>query len=451
MDRRRFLTSSATATTAAAVTAQVARAAADSKRRVGLIGSGWYGKCDLLRLIQVDPDHVEVTSLCDVDRNMLGEAAEIVASRQKSGKKPRQYEDYRTMLAKEDLDLVLIATPDHWHCLPMIEACKAGADIYVQKPIGVDIVEGQSMVAAARKYGRVVQVGMQRRSTPHLIDAKRKFVDSGRLGKIGLAEVYCYYHMRAKGNPPVIPVPDHLNYDMWCGPAPKLGYTELKHPRRWRAFMEYSNGIMGDMCVHMLDTVRWMCGLGWPKTVSSSGGILIDTEAQATTPDTQLATFDFQEFPVVWQHRSYGRANDTEFPWGATIYGSEGTLKLSVQKYAFYDGKKQQPETQNHLSELDQYPEDRTEKELEKHVAPAIRGHMVDLLENIKTRGKPVADIMEGHISAGSCILANLSLQLGRSLTWDADNEQVVGDEEANRLLARPYRAPWVHPRPDTV
>ena len=453
MDRRRFLQATATATTAASVATQVARASvAGGKKRVGLIGSGWYGKCDLLRLIQVDPENIEVVSLCDVDRKMLSGAADIVAARQKSGKKPKQFEDYREMLDKRDLDIVLIATPDHWHCLPMIEACKAGADIYVQKPIGVDLVEGRSMVAAARKYDRVVQVGMQRRSTPHLIDAKRKVVDAGRLGKIGLAEVYCYYHMRARSNPPVVPVPDHLNYDMWCGPAPKLPYTELKHPRRWRSYMEYSNGIMGDMCVHMLDAVRWMCGLGWPKSVSSAGGILVDTDAQATTPDTQLATFDFEEFPVVWQHRAYGRANDTDFPWGATIYGSEGTLQLSVNKFAFFQGNNKEPTLyQDHLSELDKYPEDRTEKDLEKHVAPAIRGHMVDLLNNMKTRGKPVADIMEGHISAGSCILANMSLELGRSLTWDAEREQVVGDEAANQLLARAYRTPWVHPSPDTV
>ena len=160
---------------------------ADQKKRVGLIGSGWYGKVDLLRLIQVAP--VEVVSLCDVDKRMLAEAAEIVAERQLSKKKPRTYSDYREMLKEKDLDVVLIATPDHWHALPMIAAAQAGADIYVQKPIGVDVIECQAMVAAARKHGRVVQVGTQRRSTPHLFEARELIRKA--LGRIGLVETYC--------------------------------------------------------------------------------------------------------------------------------------------------------------------------------------------------------------------------------------------------------------------
>ena len=356
------------------------------------------------------------------------------------------------MLQDQEHDIVLIGTPDHWHALPAIEAMKAGADLYLQKPIGVDVVEGHAMLRAARKYGRVVQVGMQRRSTPHLMDAKREIIDSGKLGKIGLAEVYCYYHMRSRANPPVISVPDHFDYEMWAGPAPKIPYTTLIHPRKWRVFMEYSNGIMGDMCVHMLDTVRWLTGIGWPTSVSSTGGILVDTEARSNTPDTQSATFSFPEFPVVWQHRSYGRANDVDYPWGATIYGSKGTLKLSVQKYEFFEGNsKTAAIKQDYLSELDKYEEDRTEKDLEKHVAPAIRVHMKNLLDNIASRGRPTSDIEEGHISAASCILANMSMKLGRSLTWDPATHKVVGDDEANKLLARPYREPWVHPDPENV
>ncbi len=171
-----------------------------SKPRVGLIGCGWYGKCDLFRLIQVAP--VEVVSLCDVDKKMLAEAAEMVAARQASKKKPRTYGDYREMLKEKDLDIVLVGTPDHWHALPMIAAVEAGADVYVQKPISVDVVEGQAMVAAARKHKRVVQVGTQRRSTPHLVEARDRVIKEGKLGKVGLVEIYCYYHMRARDNPP---------------------------------------------------------------------------------------------------------------------------------------------------------------------------------------------------------------------------------------------------------
>jgi predicted dehydrogenase len=418
--------------------------AADRPPRVGLIGCGWYGKCDLLRLIQVAP--VEVVSLCDVDSNMLAEAADIVAGRQASKKKPRTHGDYREMLKEKDLDVVLIATPDHWHALPMIAAVEAGADVYVQKPISVDVVEGQAMVAAARKNKRVVQVGTQRRSTPHIIEARDTIVKEGKLGKVGLVEVYCYYHMRTRENPPDTDPPPNLNYQMWTGPAPLRPYNKLIHPRSWRAFMEYGNGIMGDMCIHMLDMVRWLLDLGWPKRIASTGGILVDKKSKANIPDTQTATFDFGDLTVAWEHRTWGHAPDPQYPWGATLYGDKGTLKVSVNSYDFIPFGNGKAVHRDVVMELDKYPEDRDEKDLERHVAPAIRVHMKDFLKAIAGRGKPVADIEEGHISTASCILANLALKLGRTLTWDHEKQQVVGDEEANKLLRRPYRAPWVHP-----
>lgn len=418
-------------------------------RRVGLIGSGWYGKIDLLRLIQVAP--VEVVSLCDVDSRMLEEAADIMAARQQSRRRPRTYKDYRELLAEKDLDVVIIATPDHWHALPMIDAVKSGVDVYVQKPISVDVVEGQAMLAAARKYGRVVQVGTQRRSTPHIIDAKNQAIGEGWLGKVAHVEIYCYYHMRPTENPPDTEPPAHLDYDFWTGPAPMRPYNSLVHPGRWRAFKEYGNGIVGDMCIHMLDMVRWMLGLGWPKRISSNGGILIQKDAKANVPDTQTAVFEFDEFPVVWQHRTWGTPADPDYPWGATIYGERGTLKVSVHSWDFIPVADGQPVHRDVVYELDEYPEDRTEKRLERHVAPAIRRHMEDFLAAIDSRGRPVADIEEGYISTTSCILANLALELGRTLEWDARSGRVAGDQEANSLLARPYRSPWVHPKPDSV
>src|SRR5438876_4148504 len=187
MNRRTFLQTSTTAALALSAIPSYAAELADQKKRVGLIGCGWYGKCDLLRLIQVAP--VEVVSLCDVDKRMLSEAADLVATRQLSKKKPRTYGDYREMLKARDLDIVLIDTPDHWHALPMIEAVRSGLDVWVQKPVSVDVVEAQSMLAAARKYKRVVQVGMQRRSTPHLVRARVRVVGEGRLGSPGLVEI----------------------------------------------------------------------------------------------------------------------------------------------------------------------------------------------------------------------------------------------------------------------
>jgi predicted dehydrogenase len=446
MHRRHFLNSaSAWALGSAAEAAQEA----GKGKRVGLIGCGWYGKCDLFRLIQVAP--VEVVSLCDVDKRILAQAADLTATRQASKKKPRTFSDYREMLKEKDLDLVLIATPDHWHALPMIEAVRAGADVYVQKPISVDIVEGQAMLAAARKYKRVVQVGTQRRSTPHLVEARDTILKEGRLGKIGLVEIYCYYHMRARTNPPDTQPPDYLDYEMWTGPAPMRPYNELVHPGRWRAFMEYGNGIVGDMCIHMLDMVRWMLGLGWPRGVSSSGGILVEKNSKANISDTQTATFDYGDLHVVWQHRTYGHPPDAKYPWGATFYGDKGTLKASVMSYDFTPQGEGKAVHKDVTYELEQYPEDKTEDRLEKHVAPAIRHHMKDLLAAIQARSKPVADIEQGHISTTSCILANLSMQLGRTLHWDADKGRVNGDEEANRLLRRAYRKPWVHPEPDRV
>ena len=448
MDRRAFLRTGTAGLALSTVGTHVAAAASQKSQRVALIGCGWYGKCDLLRLIQVAP--VEVVALCDVDRNMLDEAARIVAGRQASKKKPRTYGDYRELLAQNELDIVLIATPDHWHALPMIAAVEAGVDVWVQKPIGVDVVEGQAMLAAARKHKRVVQVGMQRRSTPHLIEARDEIINEGKLGKIGLVETYCYYHMRARGNPPDMAPPDYLDYEMWTGPAPMRPYSKLAHPRSWRAFMEYSNGIVGDMCIHMFDTVRWMLGLGWPKRIASTGGILIDKDSKANISDTQTATFDYDDLSVVWQHRTWGQTPDPKYPWGATLYGDKGTLKFSVQGYDFIPSGKGDPIHRDVTYELEQYPEDKTEEALERHVAPAIRGHMLDFLEAIRTRGKPVADIEEGHISSASCIMANMAMQLGRTLAWDPAAGVIIDDDEANRLLQRPYRAPWKHPQPDS-
>ncbi len=453
MKRRNFLqTSAAAAAMTAAAGETRARVADGPQKRVGLIGAGWYGKCDLTQLLNVAP--VEVVSICDVDSKMLSEAADVVQARQESKKRPRTYADYRKMLAEKDLDMVIIGTPDHWHALPMIEAVKSGADVYVQKPTGVDVAESHAMLAAARKYNKVVQVGTQRRSTPHLIDAKNQVIKEGLLGNVAYAEVCCYYHMRSRETPPNTNPPENLDYDMWVGPAPMTPYCGLQHPRKWRAFMEYGNGIVGDMCVHMLDMVRWALELNWPNRVTSSGGILVDKKSRANISDTQTATFEFDELDVVWTHRSWGHAPDPDYPWAAFIYGDKGTLKMSVNKWEFLPRGGGKPLSGTALFEFDKYPTDVTDKEelrLEQHVASAIRGHMLDWLAAIESRDKPVADIEQGHISSASCILANLSMKLDRTLEWDAEKHEVVGDAEATELLLRPYRSPWVHPTADSV
>lgn len=423
---------------------------APSPFRVALIGTGWYGKSDLFRLMQVVP--VEVVALCDVDKNQLAAAVKMVTERQKSGKSPKSYTDYRKMLSENKLDIVLIGTPDHWHALTAIEAMKSGAHVYVQKPISVDVIEGEAMVAAARKYNRVVQVGTQRKSTPHLIDAKKNIVDAGLLGKVAHVEMCCYYHMRNNGNPPVQAVPDFFDYEMWTGPAPLRPYDGLPHIRWWRTFMEYGNGIMGDMCIHMFDSVRWMLQLGWPKRISSTGGIYVDKAGKSNIADTQSAVFEYEGLNCIWQHRAWGTPADPEYPWSFTLFGDKGTLKASTMQYDFIPVSKEGTKIHKDVVfEKEKYPEDLKEPAIELNAAPATRLHMLNFVDAIKNGGRPVADIEQGHISTASCIIANLSMKLGRPLIYNPQTRKIEGDAEATALLQRPYRQPWVHPHPDQV
>jgi predicted dehydrogenase len=448
ISRRRFLQSgSALAALAAfpSLGADVLDLVSGKPKRVGLIGAGWYGKSDLWRLLQVAP--VEVVSICDVDQHQLAGAVGMAAQRQKSGKSPRGYTDFREMLKERDLDIVLVGSPDHWHALLAIAAMESGADVYCQKPISADVAEGEAMLDAARRLKRVVQIGTQRRSTPHWIEAKKQIVDAGLLGKIGLVEMCCYYQMRSNENRPVQPVPDFIDYDMWTGPAPLRPYKGLPHRGWWRGFMEYGNGILGDMCVHMFDGARWMLDLGWPNRISSSGGIYVQKEGESNISDTQTAIFEYDGFNAVWQHRTWGNAPDPGYPWALFLHGDKGTLKISTMTADFIPvGGRAKPIHLECVYEREQYPADLTEKDIELNAAPATRRHMLDFLAAIEKRSRPVADIEQGHISTASCILANLSMKVGRTLNYDHAQRVVVGDPEATALLRRPYRANWKHP-----
>ena len=417
--------------------------------RVGLIGCGWYGKTDLLHLMQVAP--IEVVGLCDVDRQAAMKAAELVSQRQSTKQRPKIFKDFRILLAEQKPEIVLIATPDHWHCLPMVEACKSGADVYVQKPISFDVVEGQAMVAAARKYNRTVQVGLQRRSTPHLLEAKEKYVETGILGKVAAVEIHSYYGS-SQDFPKDAQPPDHLDWQMYVGPATWRNFNPKIHPRRWRDCREFSNGQTGDLCVHFFDVVRYFLDLEWPKQISASGGILMrDVDSKINVHDTQTAIFDYGELQVVWNQRNWGQNPDSDYPWGATIYGENGTLKLGVLSYDYVPLRNGSSVHRKFVDQREQYPEDTQHEETEIFAAPATRSHFKNFLEARANGKRPVADIYEGHISSACCILANLSMELGRSLQWDSTAEQVVGDEEANRRLQRVYRGDWIHPTPDNI
>jgi predicted dehydrogenase len=445
LTRKQFLNNVAVAGIGLSAVSRGTAQSSARKYRVALIGCGWYGTSDLLRLIQVA--QVEVVGLCDPDRNQIAVTSALVCERQKLQMPPPSFTDYREMLSKRNFDIVIIGTPDHWHALQMIAAVEAGADVYVQKPISADVLEGEAMVAVARRHNRVVQVGTQRKSTPHLIDAKYKIVDSGLLGRIAHVDMCCYHHMRANGNPPVKPVPDFLDYEMWSGPAPLRPYDDLPHKRWWRTFMEYGNGICGDMCVHMFDTARWMLNVGWPERVFSNGGIFVQKEGKSNIADTQTATFDYDDLTMTWQHRTWGSAPDPDYPWALVLHGEKGMLKASTMRADFIPHNKRAEKIHfDCLFEREKYPEDVKEKGIELNAAPATRQHMLDFLAAVEKRSRPVADIEEGHISTASCILANVSQQLGRALAYDPVKHEVTGDAEATRLLRRPYRSPWQHP-----
>ena len=420
-----------------------------SSYNVALIGTGWYGKSDLFRLMQVG--NVHISALCDVDQNQLEEAKMLISQR-RPGSKPLLFTDHRKMLDSVKPDLVVIGTPDHWHALTCIDALQSGAHVYVQKPISIDVMEGEAMVAAAKKYKRVVQVGLQRRSTPHLLEARDRILRAGLLGKIHHVEMCCYYPMRAHNSGKTFPVPSHLDYERWVGPAPMRAYEGLPHRGWWRSYMEYSNGIMGDMCVHMFDAVRWLLDLGWPEKISSTGGIFKDKTSSANTADTQTAIFEYPELKCVWQHRSWGTPVNPEYPWAFTLYGEKGTLWASTTRYDFYPvGQSEKPIHGEVVYERERFPEDTTEKDIELHCAPATRKHFSDFLEAIETNREPVASLTEGHISTASCLLANLSMKLGRPLSYDPAARVVKGDLEATDLLSRPYRKGWTHPNPDKI
>ncbi len=450
MKRREFMKAGiAGVSTLAALHGRAFAAASDAPLRVALIGCGWYGKTDLFHLIQVEP--VEVVGLCDVDRQMVDEAAELVSQRQVSKKRPTTYGDYRKLLAEQKPDIVLIGTPDHWHCLPMVEACKAGADVYVQKPISWDVVEGQAMLAAARKYKRTVQVGLQRRSTPHLLEARDRFIRSGKLGKIAYVDIHSYYGSPGEFPPTEAP-PDFLDWETYVGPASWRDYSPGIHPRRWRACREFSNGQTGDLCVHFFDTIRYHLDLGWPKSIAATGGILMrSADTNINTHDTQTALFDYGDVQVVWNQRNWGQNPEPDYPWGATLYGDKGTLKMSVWKYDFIPKGSGTPEHGDFLDERDKYPEDLQHKATEIFAAPATRRHMQNFLAARRSGELPVSDIEQGYISSACCILANLSMELGRGLRWDREKGRVIDDDEANRRLAREYRGDWKHPTPDNV
>jgi predicted dehydrogenase len=421
--------------------------AAGKTWRVGVIGSAWMGRCNLLALMQVAP--VEVVALCDLDKKALADLSARVAafpdSIRRQTRTPQLYTDYREMLKKHHFDIVIIATPDHWHALPAVAALKAGAHVYLEKPITVDVLEGRAILAAARAAGKVVQVGTQRRASPPHIEARDRVVREGKLGKIGHVELYGFYHQRKTSFGPVTTPPAGFDWNAYCGPAPLVEYRPEIHPVSWRAFREFGNGYIADLGVHFMDTVRWMLDLKWPKRVSSVGGIFVDKQSPATVVDTQTAQWEFDNLLVSWTNREW--AEIPEGPagaWGAKLYGDKGTLTLGSVNYEFVPVEGSGRLAGDLSGEMKKFPNDAKLLGSDRQLVPLTRPNMRDFIAAILENRRPVADIEEGYISTSSVILANLAMDLGRQIRWDGAH--VVGDDEAEKRLARPYRAPYVHP-----
>jgi predicted dehydrogenase len=452
MNRRTFVTSLATAGAVVATGSRLFAAESKPRIKVGIIGCGWYGGVNLAAFNR--NVELSVVSLCDVNERSLQDTLRIIASHQTAV--PRTFVDYREMLDSAQHDIVIVATPDHWHALPAIAAMKAGADVYLEKPVSVDVIEGESLVSAARKYGRVVQVNTQRRSNPLYLEARDKYIRSGKLGVVGLVETYSYLGSEgwSAGSVPDAAVPSHLNYDFWTGPAPLLPFKAIMENRGWRAFMEYGNGPIGNLGVHMLDQVRWLLGLGWPESISSTGGIYVEKASFSNISDTQRSVFRYPDLDISWQHRLWGGSpipqRHWSDQWGARFIGKNGTLNLTMLEYAFTPADGGPREGVHMLSKTGNLENVDFSRDGQAYTETENR-HVMDFMRARETRSRPISDIEEGHISSACCELANLSQQLGRPIVFDPKTRTVPGDAEATRLLARPYRAPWIHPDPTNV
>jgi predicted dehydrogenase len=432
LNRRRFLGGAA----ACAAAPFVPFPSQEKKFRTAVIGPGWWGK-NILKEAMAS-GRSKVAALCDVDAHTVEVAAEQV--KDLSGDAPKTYPDYREMLDKEKPEIVIIATPDHWHALTAIAALKAGAHVFVEKPTGHTVLESRAMLKAAREAGRAVQVGLHRRIGPHHVSAL-KFLKDGGAGTVGMVRCFAHYGGGAERPSPNAPPPEGLDWDFYCGPAPKRPFSRSIHPGGWRQFLDFGNGQLGDWGVHWLDQVLAWTEEPWPRRVYSTGGrpvkgkAVLDEKGQTTdAPDHQVAVYEFESFTAVWEHRSFANNNAEKHGVGAYFYGSKGTLHVGWRDgWTFYPSNaKQQPVHEN--------------AQLQEPDGHNLKLLWADFLGAIDAGRPPVAGIERAHRSSVLPLLGMISWKVGRSLRWDGAKEEIVGDDEAAALLRRPYRAPWVYP-----
>lgn len=423
-------TTLAAAGTSIAMTGLSSRSVLGANDRVviGLIGAGRQGTGNMRAFIH---HGCEVAAVCDVFQPNLDKGLKA------AGGNAKGYKDFREVLDNKDIDAVIIGTPDHWHPLPMVEACKAGKDVYVEKPISVVVEEGKKMVEAARKYKRVVQVGTWQRSNLHFQKAV-EVVQSGMLGKIGFAKTWNYSNSYPDGigNPADSDPPAELDWDFWLGPAPKVHFNQNRFGvgDRWstfRYFYDYANGWLGDWCIHLLDIVHWGMKVDGPTAITASGSKFY-LKDNSDTPDILQVTYEYPEFICTYENRLLNGNSMYDHGYGIEFHGTDATMFVDRRGFKVYPEKKSYRDKREGLSmQMDE-------------VDDGLENHVANFLECMKTRNRPQSDIEIGHRTSSACLLANVALRSKERIEWDVANQTMTrGGPDAKKLLTRDYRAPW--------
>ncbi len=448
LTRRKFLESSATTSLAigaglGALAASRRAVAAPEKDRLRLAVVGIHGRGGYhAKKFAARPD-CEIAYLCDVDESLFPLYVNDVEKLQ--GRAPKVTGDFRRALDDKSVDAIIVATPDHWHALATIWGCQAGKDVYVEKPVSHSPWEGRKMVEAARRYERIVQAGTQNRSAPYAIAAK-EYIASGKLGTVHMVRVI---NQKAWPNTPTVAdrdPPPGLNWDMWTGPAPESKYNENLH-HQWNHFWRFSGGDIINDGVHQMDLARWVIGKAYPQSVYSTGGRYAE-EGVHESPDTQVAVFQFDDLVMTFELTLYTpymiksdqvlRDSDMFPYWPQNaerieLYGSKGLMILGRHGCGW---------------QVFAHPKDRKPVVVAEGNGPfPDDSHFDNFVQSVRNRQTPNADIEEGHRSTLLCQLANISYRLGgRKLLVDPKTETLIDDAEANALLKREYRSPWVVP-----
>jgi predicted dehydrogenase len=400
--------------------------AAQRKLNLGLIGCGWYGMVDLEAAYKAG--NIDCKAICDVDTAHLAAASGQIEKTQ--GSKPKAFKDYRELIAMPGLDALIIATPPHWHALPFIAACAKGLDVYQEKPLAYDIREGQAMVNAWKKAGNIVQVGFQRRQ-PNGFSATREFVRSGQAGRIVQIDARIDYNAGPTPYQPQDP-PASLDWDTWCGPAPKLAYSPNIAHKAWRLEKQYGNGHLVDWGIHLIDAIRVIMGFSIPKSVVSVGGLYV-YQGRITTPDTLTTSFDFDGCPVVWRHKLWGAADyDEAIANGILLYGEKATVFAGDDRWAVIPrGVKAANRQEIEVPEANE----------------AQARHVANFLDGVRSRKQPVCKPDDAFQSTTTVQLGMIAYYSGAKIEWDAAAGRINGSPEAAGMMEREYRAPYKRPQ----